>query len=59
MPNDEAPKPDAKPDPLADPKTTPPVEMPDVISAREYAERYGIWSTGKPTIRRRYPYSIT
>jgi hypothetical protein len=55
---DEAPKPDEGADPLKDPKTTAPVKMPGVMSAREWAERNGIWSSGKPnTVRRRYPYS--
>jgi hypothetical protein len=36
----------------------PPPEQPTVLSAREYAAAYGIWSDGHPRRRSRPPFSI-
>lgn len=47
------PKPDEKPDPLEDRKTTAPVEMPGVLSALEAADRWGVWYGTPPQSSKR------
>jgi hypothetical protein len=58
-PEKPEPKPAPESDGFVDPKTTAPAVQPEVMSAREYAEAYGIWSSRRPGRKQRFPYSIT